>query len=101
VAFWVQPDDPPLRLFEMQSAMRGGGFPSREAIVARYEERSGRSARDIRFYHVLALWKLVPAMEGLYRQALAGQVSNPYLEGFGPGVAELVDHALELAHLVN
>ena len=57
----------------------GHGWPAREELVARYEERSGRSAGDIAWYRVLALWKVIVFMEGNYRRALAGSVDDPYL----------------------
>ena len=65
------------------------GFPTRAEMIARYEERSGRSVGDIRWYMTLALWKSVVFMEGNYKRAIAGTTDDPYLPQFGEGVLEL------------
>jgi aminoglycoside phosphotransferase (APT) family kinase protein len=92
-ALWVQRDDPPLGMFELSPVTRAEGFASREQLVARYEERSGRAMTDIRWYRTLALWKAVVFMEGNYRRALAGSTDDPWLHGFGEGVLALAERA--------
>jgi aminoglycoside phosphotransferase (APT) family kinase protein len=91
--FWVSRDDPPAGIFERHAVTRAPGFPSREELVARYEERSGRSMSDIRWYRAMALWKIIVFMEGNYRRALAGSVDDPYLTAFGESIADLADRA--------
>jgi aminoglycoside phosphotransferase (APT) family kinase protein len=96
-ATWTDPDDPSLGRFELSRVTREGGFPRREELVARYEERSGRPATDLRWYRTLALWKSVVFMEGNYRRATAGTTDDPYLKDFGEGVVELAQRAEALA----
>jgi len=91
--FWVARDDPPAGIFEQHAVTRAPGFPSRAELVARYEERSGRPMRDLRWYEALALWKIIVFMEGNYRRALAGSVDDPYLTAFGEAIAELAERA--------
>jgi aminoglycoside phosphotransferase (APT) family kinase protein len=91
--FWVDRDDPPAGIFEQHALTRAPGWPTREALVARYEEGSGRSMTDIGWYRTLALWKIIVFMEGNYRRALAGSVDDPYLKTFGESIAELADRA--------
>jgi aminoglycoside phosphotransferase (APT) family kinase protein len=95
-ALWVQHDDPPLGMFELSSATRLSGFPTRDELVARYAERSGRAITDIRWYRTLALWKAVVFMEGNYRRALAGSTDDPWLHGFGEGVVALAARAEQM-----
>jgi aminoglycoside phosphotransferase (APT) family kinase protein len=95
--FWVQPDDPPLKMFELANVLRLGGFGTREALVARYGDATGRSTAGIRLYEVLALWRLAAMMEGNYRRASTGAVDNEYLRGFGNGAVELTERAVQLA----
>jgi aminoglycoside phosphotransferase (APT) family kinase protein len=96
-ALWAQHDDPPpLGMFEISGVTRLEGFLPRDELIARYEARSGRSVTDIRWYGVLALWKAAVFMEGNYRRALAGTTDDPYLKGFGAGVAQLAERACEL-----
>ena len=66
--------------------------------IARYEERSGRSMTDIRWYQTLALWKSIVFMEGNYKRAVSGATDDPFLKQFGDGVIELAARAEELAH---
>jgi aminoglycoside phosphotransferase (APT) family kinase protein len=73
------------------------GFPTRAELVARYEERSGRTVRDIRWYTVLALWKSVVFMEGNFKRASSGLSDDPFLKTFGDGVVQLARRAEEVA----
>ena len=95
---WVDRTDPPLGMFELSAVTRQDGFPLREELVARYEERSGRSMTDIRWYQTLALWKSIVFMEGNYKRAIAGTTDDPFLKSFGDGVIQLADRAAALAH---
>jgi aminoglycoside phosphotransferase (APT) family kinase protein len=94
---WVDRDDPPLGMFELSAVTRQEGFPSRAELVARYEERSGRSMTDIRWYQTLALWKSIVFMEGNYKRAVSGATDDPWLKQFGDGVIELAQRAEERA----
>jgi aminoglycoside phosphotransferase (APT) family kinase protein len=91
---WSQPDDEAGR-FNLQSVTRQGGFPTRQQLIARYEQRSGRSTgAPLDWYVALALWKAVVFMEGNYKRAIEGSTDDPYLKSFGEGVVELADRAL-------
>jgi aminoglycoside phosphotransferase (APT) family kinase protein len=96
---WTQADDPTGGLREhLGKVTRAEGFPTREELIARYEERSGRSMSDVRWYTTLALWKSVVFMEGNYKRAIAGTTDDPYLKQFGEGVLELAAQAEAVAH---
>ena len=92
---WVQAGDPP-SAFNLHDVTRQPGFPSRQAMVARYEQRSGRSVGDLDWYVVLALWKAVVFMEGNYKRAISGAHDDPFLRSFGDGVAELAQRAIDV-----
>jgi aminoglycoside phosphotransferase (APT) family kinase protein len=94
---WTDRDDPDLGMFELSAVTRQEGFPSRGELVARYEERSGRSMTDIRWYQTLALWKSIVFMEGNYKRAVSGTTDDPFLKTFGDGVIQLAERAEELA----
>ena len=53
------------------------GFPTADEMAAMYEARSGRLMRDVLFYRVLALYKGIVILEGLYRHYIEGSASNP------------------------
>ena len=94
---WVDRDDPSLGMFELSAVTRQEGFPRRAELVARYEERSGRSMTDIRWYQTLALWKSIVFMEGNYKRAISGTTDDPYLKQFGDGVIQLANRAEQTA----
>jgi aminoglycoside phosphotransferase (APT) family kinase protein len=96
VMHWTQTDDPPSK-FNLHNVTRLEGFPTREQLVARYEERSGRSMRALDWYVTLALWKAVVFMEGNYKRAVAGSTDDPYLRSFGDGVVEIAQRALDVS----
>ena len=95
---WTEPSDPESGLREhLGRVTRAEGFPTRAELIARYEDLSGRSMRDVRWYTTLALWKSIVFMEGNYKRALAGTTDDPYLKTFGEGVLELARQAEEVA----
>jgi aminoglycoside phosphotransferase (APT) family kinase protein len=90
---WIQAEDPPTR-FTLHSVTARPGFPTRRELVARYEQRSGRSVSDLDWYVALALFKAAVFMEGNYKRAVSGSTDDPYLKSFGEGVVELAQRAL-------
>ena len=96
---WTEAGDPQVGLRDaLGNVTRAEGFPTRAELIARYEELSGRSMSDIRWYTTLALWKSVVFMEGNYKRAIAGTTDDPYLKQFGDGVLELARQAEAVAH---
>ena len=92
---WHEPGDQ-LGGFNLQAVTTLPGFPSRQQVIARYEELSGRSMQALDWYVTLALWKGVVFMEGNYKRAVAGTTDDPYLKSFGDAVVELAERALEV-----
>ncbi len=96
---WTEKDDPSGGLREaLATVTRREGFPTREELIGRYEERTGRSMKDLRWYTTLAVWKSVVFMEGNYKRAVAGTTDDPYLKTFGEGVLELAGQAEAIAY---
>ena len=95
---WVGRDDPEDTMFSNLSAVtREPGFPSREEMVARYEEASGRTMNALHWYQTLALWKAAVFMEGNYKAFVAGASDDEYLAMFDEGVPALAQKAWEIA----
>jgi aminoglycoside phosphotransferase (APT) family kinase protein len=67
------------------------GFLTPEELAAMYEERSGRSMRDVLFYRALASYKLIVILEGLYMHYVEGSASNPASAEFEWRVPMMVD----------
>ena len=69
------------------------GMPSRDELLARYVEVSGRQVDDIDYYCVLARWKLAVVLEQGFQRA----GDDPKLQAFGDIVLGLMRGAAELA----
>ncbi len=96
VMHWTEAGDE-LGRFNLHHVTMLPGFPGRRELIARYEERSGRSMQALNWYVTLALWKAVVFMEGNYKRAVAGSTDDPYLKTFGEGVVELAQRALRVS----
>jgi aminoglycoside phosphotransferase (APT) family kinase protein len=96
---WTESGDPEGGMRDaLGGVTRRAGFPTREGLIAGYEQRTGRSMRDLRWYTTLALWKSIVFMEGNYKRALSGTTDDPYLKQFGEGVLELARQAEAVSH---
>jgi aminoglycoside phosphotransferase (APT) family kinase protein len=95
---WSEQGDPEGGLRQALGAItRREGFPTRAELIGAYEQRTGRSMRELRWYMTLALWKSIVFMEGNYKRAIAGSTDDPYLKTFGDGVLELARQAEAVA----
>ncbi len=97
-ATWAEANPETPTMFDGFSVTREEGFLKRDELVARYEERSGRSMSDLRWYQALALWKAAVFMEGNYKRSLAGTTDDPYLKLFDEGVPMLAEAAWTAAN---
>src|ERR671923_2210822 len=96
---WAEADDTAdVSYSSLSAATRREGFLTRHELVARYEERSGRSVRMLGWYQALALWKAAVFMEGNYKRFTSGSTDDPYLALFDEGVPALAEKAREVAH---
>ena len=95
---WAEKDDPEDTSFgSLSMATRREGFPTREELTARYEERSGRAVGTLNWYQALALWKAAVFMEGNLKRFQAGSTDDEYLGLFVEGVPMLAEKAREVA----
>jgi aminoglycoside phosphotransferase (APT) family kinase protein len=95
---WFQPGDDDRTMFSALSGVTGReGFPTRDDLIARYEERSGRSMSALNWYQALAIWKGAVFMEGNYKRFLAGSSDDKFLAAFDEGVPLLAEKAREIA----
>ncbi|WP_433955646.1 phosphotransferase family protein [Janibacter indicus] len=94
LAYWPQPGDPPTMRFD---ASMVEGFATREELVERYAEVTGRDLTHVPFWHGLGLWKLAIILEGVRRR----QLDDPRnLTAMGRIPAEAVDELVACAHVV-
>ena len=95
---WAQAGDPEDTSFgSLSAATRREGFMTREELIARYEDKSGRSMAALNWYQALALWKAAVFMEGNYKRFSMGSTDDQYLAAFDRGVPMLAEKAREIA----
>ncbi|MEX2237653.1 MAG: phosphotransferase family protein [Dehalococcoidia bacterium] len=70
------------------------GFPEREELLARYEEKTGRTMTDFAFYEALAVWKLAILLNASYARFLAGTTDDQMFASLNEGVPNLARRAL-------
>jgi aminoglycoside phosphotransferase (APT) family kinase protein len=93
--YWAQPGDQLTAL--MQPPTLAAGFPSRDELMQRYADRSGRDLGELDFYVALARWKLAIILEGVYSRYAAGGYgkTDEGFEQFAKSVEELAHSAAE------
>lgn len=74
---WVAPGEeaPPTGAAELPPTA-AGGFPSRQDISARYEQRTGRSLEGINYYRAFSHWRLAAIGQGVYKRYLTGAMGS-------------------------
>ena len=98
LSFWPEPDVEgssaahPLA----QLVTAGAGFPSRDELVATWEQGTGRAAGDLTWFVTLAIWKLAVLLEASYHRHLAGTTDDPFFATLEDGVPDLLAHAREV-----
>lgn len=98
LTYWTEPDDPPFMRVIAQTFMPVGDprFLSRTELVARYAEQSGRDVSNIRFYHILGLFRLVVIIAQIFIRYHRGQTQDKRFEAFGPMIVFVAKAAIQL-----
>jgi aminoglycoside phosphotransferase (APT) family kinase protein len=92
VASWAEPgaDAHPLLLAPVTDR---AGFVSRDELVTRYAEQSGRDVSCLRWYEAFALWKASVFCEAIYGRYLRGERDDPWAGALCDGVPRLLEVA--------
>lgn len=98
LAMWAEPGDPETPMSILSAATQSGGFPGRDELRRRYEQRSGRQSERMAWYETLALWKSAIFLEGSHRRYRAGTEDDPYFATLDEGVPALAHAALARCH---
>jgi aminoglycoside phosphotransferase (APT) family kinase protein len=97
LTYWTQPDDPPYMQMTAMMPVGDPRFLTREQIVQRYAERSGRDVSHIRFYHTLGIFRLVVIAAQIYIRYQRGQTQDARFEAFGAMIPLLAQATLDVA----
>jgi aminoglycoside phosphotransferase (APT) family kinase protein len=99
LAYWA-PTAPAGQRDALTTVTDRPGWFSRDAILERYAERSGRDLSAIRFYETFALFKIAVVIQQIYFRFVRGQTDDPRFASFGDRVTYLARHASALASAV-
>lgn len=95
---WVQPGEEQVGRGAANSPTMAGGFGTREQLVERYEELTGRSVGDVSYYQAFQYWRLAAIVEGVLARYLKGVMANEAdTDVFRSQVENLATAALDLA----
>ena len=75
------------------------GFPTRDELVARYREKSGRDTTNLDYYTAFGHWRLACIIEGVYARYAAGAMGEDGKKGaemFGGQTIHRADLALKI-----
>lgn len=97
LSYWVQADDPD----EMKSARSLvttlPGFMTREEIIERYAEKSGRDVSNMQFYLAFAYFKIAVIAQQIYYRYKRGQTQDERFASFHKHTANLIQQARRVA----
>jgi aminoglycoside phosphotransferase (APT) family kinase protein len=73
LVYWPEPGE---RSALGSAATSMPGFATRDELVARYSERTGRELPQLGFYVAFAYWKLACILEGVYARYVGGAMGD-------------------------
>lgn len=89
LAYWVQADDDRLMRALRRQPTDAPGMLTREAVVERYCERTGRQVDDWVFYEVFGLFRLATIVQQIYKRYHLRETRNRAFRHFWLGVRYL------------
>lgn len=98
LCYWAEQGDPYARQESVVQVTALAGFYTREQLVARYAQQTGRDVSRIAFYEVFALYKIAVVVQQIYIRWKRGQTKDERFGLMGPRVEALAQAAMELAH---
>jgi len=97
LTYWTQPTDPPYMQRVAMMPTGEVGFMTREELVARYAQESGRDVSQINFYHALGLYRLVVIMAQIHIRYVLGQTQDERFSVFGEMIPLFARAAVEVS----
>jgi aminoglycoside phosphotransferase (APT) family kinase protein len=89
LAYWTEPGDPaPLHRFIVGPTTQPGSL-SRQGLVERYGQATGRNIDHMLFYYVCGLFKVAVIAQQIYARFVRGLTHDPRFAGFNHVVAAL------------
>jgi aminoglycoside phosphotransferase (APT) family kinase protein len=97
LCYWAEKGDPEARRESISPVTTEPGWMTRQEIVARYAQQTGRDLSGVAFYETFALFKIAVVLQQIYIRYLKGQTHDERFKDFDRRVAGLAQAAWELA----
>ena len=97
LSYWTEPNDPAAMLQLGQMPTTFPGFLKRKQIIDLYGSKSGRDISNIRYYRVLAQFRLAVVFKQLYEKYKDGSDGNARTSKFDALALGLLEFAVEVA----
>jgi len=96
--FWLEDsaDLPSLMQTMAPVFLADDDYPSRADLLDRYEDQTGITVRNLKFYRVLAVYKMAALGEMFYARYLMGNSDNTFYAMMEDGVPQLAARGVEL-----
>ena len=96
--FWLDEGDDLSPLMQTMAPvfLTDDDYHTRGELVARYEDRTGFAIEDMRFYRVLAVYKMAALGEMFYARYLMGNSDSTFYAMMEDGVPQLAAHGIEI-----
>ena len=96
--FWLDDDQDLKPIMQTNAPMflTEDGYHSRKELVERYETQTGVPVQNMKFYRVLAVYKMAALGEMFYARYLMGNSDNAYYQMMVDGVPQLAAAAIEI-----
>lgn len=96
---WRQPDEGSVDGGPVPGPTAAGGFPTREEMLERYSEATGRDLAGIDYYRAFQYWRLAAIVEGVLARYIKGVMGGSVdttlykrrVEDLARGALELID----------
>jgi len=82
LSYWAEPGDPDAMLTLRQMPTLEPGFPTRETVIQKYAEETGRKTTSINVYRVLAQFRLAVVFQQIFRRYRDSEEVNERASAF-------------------
>jgi aminoglycoside phosphotransferase (APT) family kinase protein len=97
LCYWVWAAAPEVRTPGIPVLTAAPGWYTRDQLIERYSERTGRDAAHIGYYEVLGVFKLAVILQQIYCRFHRGQTQDERFRSFGGRARRLAELAARLA----
>ncbi|NHZ72142.1 MAG: phosphotransferase [Aquificales bacterium] len=97
LCYWTEPNDPPAMQAVAMMPLGDLGFMTRQELVDRYAEKSGRNVHNINFYHALGLFRLTVIIAQIYIRYQRGQTQDARFSAMEFMIPLIAKAALEIS----